>query len=411
MAPEQIDDPEGRNEGRPTEHLTAGQLAEIWACVRYATDLENEQTRDAPEITEFAPGAFAAGVIRHRLQLTLAPVLGSIDLPSEDSEVIARGAYNQRLAALDLARNTSEVCELLRADAINVIVLKGVALALQTTGDIGRRGSGDVDIWIDPSDLARAISSLSRAGIEAIPGSAPANVNSAGFRYTKWVLAELPMVRDGLAIDLHWWPNHVRGILPPFSTAWNRRQVVSVGGSQIATLGLADALTHSCAHAQQDDWYWLRSLVDVDRLSRAMVGSCTPTDERAADIQPTITVTHAVTRSPSLLPFKGYNPKAERRVVSIARSSQRLQTVPAPSHWSPRTIVRLMAPRLRQSRHPSNIARVLANAMLPPEAFVDTATGADLSFGEAVRSRLRRVVVRAAGGGDDTRDGSAMIRG
>ena len=411
MAPEQIDDPEGRNEGRPTEHLTAGQLAEIWGWVRYATDLENEQTRDAPEITEFAPGAFAAGVIRHRLQLTLAPVLGSIDLPSEDSEVIARGAYNQRLAALDLARNTSEVCELLRADAINVIVLKGVALALQTTGDIGRRGSGDVDIWIDPADLERAITSLSKAGIEAIPGSAPANVNSAGFHYAKWVLAELPMVRDHLTIDLHWWPNHVRGILPPFATAWNRRQAVSIGGTQIATLGLADALTHSCAHAQQDDWYWLRSLVDVDRLSRAIVDSHAPTHELAADIKPTIAVTHAVTRSPYLLPLKGHNPKAERRVVSIARSSQRLQTVPAPLRWSPRTTARLMAPRLRQSRRPSNIARVMASALLPPEAFVDPATGADLTLRKAVKSRLFRVSGRAAGRDGGPRDGSAMVRG
>ena len=111
--------------------------------------------------------AVVEGARRHRL----APlVLGglescdSADLPAGVIEELRR----QTLAAVQ--RSLAQIAELTRlsrlfaAGGIRFLTLKGVVLSAQLDGKGGQRGARDIDLLIDPAQLAAAEAVLAHAG-------------------------------------------------------------------------------------------------------------------------------------------------------------------------------------------------------------------------------------------------------
>lgn len=161
-----------------------------------------------------------------------------------------------------------QVVDALSAHAIDVIALKGVALAARYYGDIGLRPAGDIDLLVRRVDLRAAGRVLQRLGYRAAHGQAQA------LDFTALVFAELSYTReDNTHVELHWELTHqpaYRQALP-VADAWLRSEEHPLDGRRVRCLGAEDELRFLCTHCaadhQLDRLLWL---VDIAELVRSL---------------------------------------------------------------------------------------------------------------------------------------------
>ena len=184
-------------------------------------------------------------------------------------------ARRETMAALALASLTREISSLLEHAQIPLLVIKGVPLALQTTSSIASRGRGDLDLFVDPSDVPRTVAVLQAAGFHVFAASDLGFIDASLLgRYCRWLYYELPLFRQKgeklQTIDLHWRLDLGYKALPIFRRCYAQSSHVLIGDTSICTLDLPYAFQHACAHAAKDNWMCLRNLVDIHRLARRL---------------------------------------------------------------------------------------------------------------------------------------------
>jgi hypothetical protein len=367
-------------------------LQPLQEALRLVMAAEAQRPLPAIDLSGVNGEAFLAAVERHRLEIPLATQLAHLRLSRRVEEAIQERARLQRLAALPLTAAAMEVLGLLEKRGVRALVFKGPALALQTCHDITARGGGDLDLLVDPQALAVALACLEQEGFVRLPGFAPRHLDSLRGRYARWAMKELPLVRGPLALDLHWVLTNMGRNDPSFEALWNRRVVVEADGASLRTLCRTDALVHSCAHAVDDRWIMLRSLIDIDRLMRQCSAAEIERVQSSVAVQLSAAVTHAVTGSPSLeLPVL-LAPARLQRALGIAWSAQQEpQQLHQSSRWDHHRAWLLWRQRVELAASPVDLLRGAAEYALPPAVFSDPRTGGDLSAGAAVGLRLRRV--------------------
>jgi hypothetical protein len=109
---------------------------------------------------------------------------------------------------LTLVPLLQEITTLFEAAGLRMLIVKGIPLALQTTGKLSGRGSsGDVDMVVDPSQLVAAVALLEVAGFRRPAGQFPRRLESLLGRYSRRAYNELPLTRSGPVcikrLDLH----------------------------------------------------------------------------------------------------------------------------------------------------------------------------------------------------------------
>jgi hypothetical protein len=286
-----------------------------------------------------------------------------------------------------------EVLEALATAGVRALLLKGPALALQTTGDATARGCGDLDVLVDPCRLMRAIETLEGLGFRRLPGMAPMDLASTWGRYARWVGYELPLQRGPLIIDLHWDLGPLRSSLPTFDTLWQQRELLTYQGRQLATLGRRHSFLHSCDHAVKDRWISLRSLVDIERLARLLSEDDRQALSHYKAVQLSGLVAYGVTGSPWLEPWGQVAPdRPGRRALAVARWSQE-QPVDERGRlaWHPLGRLTDWRHALFLARTPADWIRTTAYFVLLPGSFNDPETGMDLSLTAALTQRLGRI--------------------
>ena len=108
---------------------------------------------------------------RHRLESLLQSDPGVGNLLPDLRGDLQRAARSEAMAALALASLTREMAVLCAEAGIPLLVLKGIPLALQTTGSLTARGRGDCDLFVDPSQVGEAIALLQAAGFVLSKGA------------------------------------------------------------------------------------------------------------------------------------------------------------------------------------------------------------------------------------------------
>lgn len=137
----------------------------------------------------------------------------------------------------------------LRANAIDVRVLKGVALANSVYGEPSLRVFGDADLLVQPGSFAAAASCLEKAlgATRELPELRP------GFdeRFGREIL-----LRSGpVEIDLHrLLVDGPYGFAIPSGDLFDNPTVFHLGGSEVHGLGPAQRFLHACLSAVLGDW-------------------------------------------------------------------------------------------------------------------------------------------------------------
>lgn len=216
-----------------------------------------------------------ATIQRQRLETHLHADPLVAELLPQLAPQLQQRARRDTLAALALASLTQEIAALFERADIPLLVIKGVPLALQTTGSLTARGRGDLDLFVNPPALPDAVALLQEQGfvLSNLEATGYTQASALG-RYSRWLGYEMSLVRNSSQgrqyIDLHWRLDYRCRFLPDFQQSHARHVVVRIGATSVCTLQLADAFLHACAHAAKDSWMCLRNLVDIHRLAHQL---------------------------------------------------------------------------------------------------------------------------------------------
>jgi hypothetical protein len=258
---------------QPSMRVTPVEL--LVAAVRSVTVVE---VALAPEIAPVTTPAqslpladpFAGAVARHRVAQLLAPYAETLGLAPNISEMLRREQRRSQLEALGNAADTIHVSTVLERAGVAHLVLKGVALAQQTTGSSVARGAGDVDVLVDQRHLSVAVNALVASGMQRDAEFCPPP-DSPLFPAVSRTQMELVLCHRGREVDLHW-----RLDLAPAGLSWHFEELVesaewiAVGGVTLPTLGRLHAAIFNSAHGARDAWSQLRGLVDQVRLNQGL---------------------------------------------------------------------------------------------------------------------------------------------
>lgn len=151
---------------------------------------------------------------------------------------VVTGVYRRAWTSNQLLfRDAAAVLELIHANAVPTMALKGAALARLDYGDDGVRPMADADVLVPREHAADVIRLLSSHGWT----SPIANLADAlDVRYGSTLTGP-----DGVELDLHWGIFWYPGDEAPF---WERAVPLELGGAATSALAPTDQLLHVCVH-------------------------------------------------------------------------------------------------------------------------------------------------------------------
>lgn len=209
----------------------------------------------------------AATLARHGLAVAVVEALGP---PSADtSQPVARLRQIRKrsvMRMMTVLATLHRVAKVLDQAKVRFLVIKGPALAVQTTGHWQGRPSTDIDLLIDPQDVARAHVALCAAGFHRRDGIARAP--GALFR---WANCEQPYEGGAVPVDLHWRMDaSPRQADLRFADLWARAEQVRIDTMVLHTPQPVDAWLLTALHGAKSGWNRWNMLLDAHRQWQAL---------------------------------------------------------------------------------------------------------------------------------------------
>ena len=242
-----------------------------------------------------------AALSRHRIIPPAAAWLASNVANPVSLEIghwlTAERRTNQRQVIAHLAAAAC-IQDALSRDGVNALFFKGPFQAKQATGDPAGRGSGDVDLIVDPEQFGQAIASLMSAGAKLIDGQLTGPLAEKIAQVHHAAILEF----SGITVDVHRRldPNPDRMRLR-FDALWRERDMIRLAGVDFPTLSPSDSCLLVASHGCRDNWLQIRQLVDfAQSLNRVQADGLDLSDLRQRAVEHGITrrlaVALAVTR-------------------------------------------------------------------------------------------------------------------
>ena len=177
-------------------------------------------------------------------------------IPENIRGSIRSAALTQAVHNFQLAETLIEILHSFRDCSVEVVVLKGPAVALIAYEQIATREFIDLDLLVRPEDLSRARAVLGQLGFRQVSED-PRKLGSE---------KDIQFIRDidGMLVELHWALNPPPTRFPIELTGiWNRLQSIYFQNEPIRTLALEDTLLTLCIHGSKHDWASFKWLFDI----------------------------------------------------------------------------------------------------------------------------------------------------
>jgi len=188
----------------------------------------------------------------------------SDEVPEEALSELRLAFQQNARANLGRIRELKRLLRILAAAEIDVLVLKGPALAEMAYGDPGLRSYGDLDILVSPEALPEAVRLATENGYAPLWALTPDQERTMlrhGYHYN------LRSTQDNTHLEVHW-----RMIDPCFAFAlsepaiWRRKVQLPLGSDPVQTLAPEDQLLFLCMHGAKHFWSSLSMVCDVAEL-------------------------------------------------------------------------------------------------------------------------------------------------
>jgi hypothetical protein len=181
------------------------------------------------------------------------------DFPCRVLDEVRRRATTAALKSMHMAAKLVEILTALERAGIRALPIKGPTLAVRNYGSVALRGSVDLDILVDPSDVTGAAHVLSKMGLsgwDVPPEMVGAHLRSA---------CEHPFHGGdhSVYLDLHWALSPLYFPLAlDFADLWARRRMVKLIGN-VPALSAEDTILHLCFHGAKHQWCYLGLVCDI----------------------------------------------------------------------------------------------------------------------------------------------------
>lgn len=212
--------------------------------------------------------AFIAEASRHGVSaLVYRELAHSEYAPPHVVRSLERHYLGNRLRNLRLYARLSALLEALRAEAIDVVVLKGAFLAQAVYADAALRAMTDADLLVRACDLERTARTLRTLG-----WNQAAPIPEGGHQLPTFEL-------EGVQVDLHW---NIEDDGAPFAIdvagLWERTVPAHISHAQALALSPEDLLLHLCLHTVYGHGWkqfdgGLRHLADIAALVRCQTST------------------------------------------------------------------------------------------------------------------------------------------
>ena len=215
---------------------------------------------------------FLMWVERQRVGSRIYSLMSARPEPFLPAKVLAdlRAAHRSNsLAALGLAVEVVRMVRLLQSRGIEVLALKGPALAQELYGDPAARSAGDIDLLVALEDIPRADQILTQAGLSRIqPGFELSPGQQARYFQFKYDY-EYEKPHTSLTVELHWRLDRTRSMLPlNFQDLAARSARVTLGGHEVPCLSFSDQAIFLLVHGARHGWAKLFHLCDIGEMLR-----------------------------------------------------------------------------------------------------------------------------------------------
>jgi hypothetical protein len=221
---------------------------------------------DWPHFMRVAKRHQVVGLVHHGLRHA------EREVPASIRREIGEQAASSTRENLAMAREALRLQEEFDAAKLPVIFVKGASLAVLAYGDMGLRGSKDIDLVVPVETLPAATSLLTRAGYRRF--DPPPEIGNGRLGLLMSLRRDFGFVHQitGLRLELHW-----RLFLNPHtmseaSIMAASRLVPLTGTMGLRTLGEEDLFAYLCAHGALHRWNQLKWLADIDALLATFSG-------------------------------------------------------------------------------------------------------------------------------------------
>jgi Uncharacterised nucleotidyltransferase len=188
------------------------------------------------------------------------------DVPSELAGDVGAQAATLVRENLAIARESLRLQRLFDDANLQVLFVKGAALAMLAFGNLGLRSGQDIDLLVNDETLPAATALILRAGYSRFDPSP--DISDTQLRLLTPLRKDLGFVHQatGLRIELHW-----RLFLNPHamdatSITASSRLVPLAGAAGLRTLGEEDLFAYLCMHGALHWWNRLKWLADINAL-------------------------------------------------------------------------------------------------------------------------------------------------
>lgn len=201
--------------------------------------------------------------IRHRVYPIVYPKLAQIkEIPASTLARLKQQVDNNKFKTLQLAHESVKLVKQLEQRNVQSLIIKGLPLALQVYVDITLRPCKDIDLVVNPKDLAVCCETLESLGYARI---------SPAFELTPWRLKyyiknfrEYIYVNKttGVCIEPHWKVDYFSATVPLFT----HRQYLSFYKQDLPVMSNEDNFIYLVLHGAIHCYWRLRWLNDIAQI-------------------------------------------------------------------------------------------------------------------------------------------------
>ena len=251
----------------PALQRYSAELRLVLLCLRWPLGDHNLQLvwEAAESIADWEH--FLRIVRRHRVAGLVAGALqrAGVVLPQSPAADLRRLRAQNARQALLLSVETLRLSRLLQDAGVEVLFLKGAAVAMLAYRDISVRHSKDIDLLVPLSVVDAAMAVLRKGGYQPAfdLDTVPSERRDLWIRYAKsmdWVHSS-----TGVQLELHWRLTDL-SVLGGGTQPQSTQHVSIAAGQELQTLPHSQLLAYLCVHGAAHGWMRLKWLADVYAL-------------------------------------------------------------------------------------------------------------------------------------------------
>jgi hypothetical protein len=191
-------------------------------------------------------------------------------VPTVAAGVIRKFVDQNVERSLSLARELAELVSIFESQGIRALAYKGPCLAKAAYRDLTLRAFGDLDLLVFPGDVPACGEILRRRGYVLGDDTAfAATAREVKVRHEQRFLLHRPPGSQPpvFSVELQWAISQRRYFSRVSAEdLWPGRQIVSIEGVDVPTLGIHDLFPVLCVHGAKHFWRQLKWICDVAEI-------------------------------------------------------------------------------------------------------------------------------------------------